>query len=104
MKHRSKKTRDKPSQAPLKVSKADFHRAYQNVKKFDNLVARGKTPKEMVNDMIRMIETDHDQANSYDEVIEELIEQELNLPNSLFGFMKGKIKSFKREDREFHEL
>ena len=62
LKHRSKKNRDKPSQAPLKVSKADFHREYQNVKKFDNLVARGKTPKEMVNDRLRLIETDHDHS------------------------------------------
>lgn len=44
-------------------------------------------------------------ASSYDEVIEELIEHELNLPESLFGFMKGKTKSFTRNSEDdFHEL
>ena len=44
-------------------------------------------------------------ANSYDEVIEELIKHELNLPDSLFGFMKGKTQSFKRNmDEDYHEL
>ena len=44
-------------------------------------------------------------ANSYDEVIEELIKHELNLPDSLFGFMKGKTQSFQRNmDEDYHEL
>ena len=44
-------------------------------------------------------------ANSYDEVIEELIKHELNLPDTLFGFMKGKTRSFQRDqDDEDHEL
>ena len=44
-------------------------------------------------------------ANSYDEVIEELIQHELNLPESLFGFMKGKTKSFQRNmEEDYHEL
>ncbi len=60
--HISKKTKPKSSKAPNKVTKGDFHRAYQNVKKFDRLVARGKSPREMVNDMLRMIETDHDHS------------------------------------------
>jgi predicted CopG family antitoxin len=44
-------------------------------------------------------------ANSYDEVIEDLIKHELNLPDTLFGFMKGKTQSFQRDqDDEDHEL
>lgn len=42
----------------IKVTKNDFHRAYQNVKKFERLVARGKTPQDMVKDLLRMIEID----------------------------------------------
>ena len=47
-------------------------------------------------------------AKSYDEVIENLIKHELNLPESLFGFMKGKTNSFQRdkddEDPDFQYL
>ncbi len=44
-------------------------------------------------------------VNSYDELIEELIKHELNLPESLFGFMKGKTQSFQRDpDDKDHEL
>ena len=44
-------------------------------------------------------------ANSYDDVIEELIKNELNLPDSLFGFMKGKTKSYQRDvEEDYHEL
>lgn len=44
-------------------------------------------------------------VNSYDEVIEALIQNELNLPKSLFGFMKQKTSSFARdsEDKD-HEI
>ncbi len=44
-------------------------------------------------------------ANSYDEVIEVLIQNELNLPKSLLGFMKQKTTSFIRdsEDKD-HEI
>jgi predicted CopG family antitoxin len=41
---------------------------------------------------------------NYDEVINYLIEKELNLPESLFGFMKGKTNSFVRESEEYHEI
>lgn len=60
MSRRSKKLNPKSSQTHIKVSKGDFHRAYQNAKKFDKLVNRGKTPRDIVEDMLRMIETDHD--------------------------------------------
>ncbi len=36
---------------------------------------------------------------SYDELINELIKKAQNLPNSMFGIDKGKIKKFSREDR-----
>ncbi|QEE16522.1 hypothetical protein DSAG12_02352 [Promethearchaeum syntrophicum] len=44
-------------------------------------------------------------VNSYDEVIEALIQNELNLPKSLLGFMKHGTSSFTRdiEDKD-HEL
>lgn len=44
-------------------------------------------------------------VNSYDEVIEALIQNELNLPKSLLGFMKQKTISFTRdiEDKD-HEI
>ncbi|MEM2264905.1 MAG: hypothetical protein QXX03_06930 [Nitrososphaerota archaeon] len=38
-------------------------------------------------------------AKSYDEVIEKLIEEKLDLPSKMFGIDKGKISSFKEEDR-----
>ena len=43
--------------------------------------------------------------NSYDEVIEVLIQNELNLTKDLLGFMKQKTSSFTRdtEDKD-HEL
>ena len=37
--------------------------------------------------------------SSYDELINELIAKAQNLPNSMFGIDKGKIKKFSREDR-----
>lgn len=44
-------------------------------------------------------------ASSYDEVIEDLINNELNLPDSLLGFMKAKTESFERNsDDDYHEL
>jgi len=36
---------------------------------------------------------------SYDELINELIKKAQNLPDSMFGIDKGKIKKFSREDR-----
>ena len=44
-------------------------------------------------------------VNSYNDVIEALIQNELNLPKSLLGFMKLKTKSFTRdaEDKD-HEI
>ena len=36
---------------------------------------------------------------SYDELINELITKAQNLPDSMFGIDKGKIKKFSREDR-----
>ena len=48
---------------------------------------------------------DERKANSYDEIIEALIQNELNLPKSLLGFMKHKTSSFTRdiEDKD-HEI
>ncbi|MHA1112631.1 MAG: ribbon-helix-helix protein, CopG family [Promethearchaeota archaeon] len=40
------------------------------------------------------------QASSYDELIQLMIENELQLPNSLFGFMKGKTTPFKRDESD----
>ncbi|MHA1521735.1 MAG: hypothetical protein ACTSVZ_01685 [Promethearchaeota archaeon] len=48
------------SQAPIKISKADFDRAFRKVKEFRRLVERGKKPIEIMLDMIRMIEFDND--------------------------------------------
>lgn len=42
---------------------------------------------------------------SYDEVITGLVKEKLSIPKSFFGKGKGKISSFKREDRlKLHEL
>ena len=42
---------------------------------------------------------------TFDDVIVELAKNKLNVPTSLFGKGKGKISSFKREDRMvLHEL
>jgi predicted CopG family antitoxin len=42
--------------------------------------------------------------SSYDELINELIRKAQDLPDSMFGIDKGKIKKFSREDRlEFRE-
>ncbi len=40
------------------------------------------------------------QAASYNELIELLIENELQLPDSLLGFMKGKTTPFKRDETD----
>ncbi|MHA1675445.1 MAG: hypothetical protein ACTSYI_17680 [Promethearchaeota archaeon] len=48
------------SQAPIKISKADFDRAFRKAKEFQRLVERGKKPIKIMHDMIRMIETDND--------------------------------------------
>ena len=37
--------------------------------------------------------------SSYDELINELITKAQNLPDSMFGIDKGKIRKFLREDR-----
>ena len=37
--------------------------------------------------------------SSYDELINELIMKAQDLPDSMFGIDKGKIKKFSREDR-----
>ena len=42
--------------------------------------------------------------SSYDDLINELIAKAHNLPESMFGIDKGKVKKFLREDRlEFRE-
>jgi predicted CopG family antitoxin len=44
-------------------------------------------------------------AFNYDEVISYLIQQEQNVPDSMFGFLKGRTKSYSPdEDEEDHEL
>ena len=40
------------------------------------------------------------QATSYDEVIKILIEKELQLPETLYGFLKGKTIPFERDDSD----
>lgn len=59
---RPKKDPKKTSKIHRKVTKGDFHRAYKNNKKFDNLVARGILPQDMVKDILRMNEADHDHS------------------------------------------
>ena len=36
---------------------------------------------------------------SYDELLNELIEEVMNIPKSMFGIDKGKLKKFSKEDR-----
>ncbi|MHA1729885.1 MAG: hypothetical protein ACTSWY_14320 [Promethearchaeota archaeon] len=36
---------------------------------------------------------------NYDELINILIEEAMNIPNSMFGIDKGKLKHFNNEDR-----
>lgn len=61
MSHKQRKIPKKTSKskAHRKVTKGDFHRAYKNTKKFDRLVARGKSPQDMVKDILRMNEVDN---------------------------------------------
>ena len=43
--------------------------------------------------------------NSFDDVIVDLAREKLKVPKSLFGKGKGKVSSFKREDRlKFREI
>ena len=43
--------------------------------------------------------------NNYNEVIEFLIQNELNIPKSLLGFMKQKTSSFTRDtDNKDHKI
>ncbi|MHA1489261.1 MAG: hypothetical protein ACTSRI_06365 [Promethearchaeota archaeon] len=37
--------------------------------------------------------------NSYDELINKLIEEAIDIPKSMFGIDKGKLKEFNKEDR-----
>lgn len=37
--------------------------------------------------------------SSYDDLINELIEEAIDIPKSMFGIDKGKLKKFNREDR-----
>ena len=39
-------------------------------------------------------------SNSFDELIIELVVGETKIPDSMFGSLKGKIKSFTRKERE----
>ncbi|TFG17615.1 MAG: hypothetical protein EU530_10360 [Promethearchaeota archaeon] len=59
MNHKHRKISKKSSKTYRKVTKEDFHRAFNNTKKFDRLVARGKSPQDMVKDILRMNEADH---------------------------------------------
>jgi len=44
-------------------------------------------------------------ATTYDEVITYLIRQEHNIPQTLFGFLKNKTTSYKRDEvEEDHEF
>jgi len=37
--------------------------------------------------------------NSYDELINTLIEEAMDIPKTMFGIDKGKLKKFNKEDR-----
>ncbi len=39
-------------------------------------------------------------AGSFDELIIKLVVKEINLPNSMFGSLKGKTKSFTEKERK----
>lgn len=41
-----------------------------------------------------------EKANSFDELIVRLVVKETNIPKSMFGSFKGKIKKFTRKERE----
>ncbi len=38
-------------------------------------------------------------AKSFDEALQRLLEEQLDLPKSMFGTLKGKLKPFSRKDR-----
>ncbi|MCH7567974.1 MAG: hypothetical protein IIA87_01000 [Nanoarchaeota archaeon] len=40
-------------------------------------------------------------ASSFDELIVELVKRKDNIPESMFGSLKGKTKGFNSEEREF---
>jgi hypothetical protein len=52
--------KEKDPQNPIHISQNDFQRAYKKVKAFQKLLDRGKTPVQMMQDMIKMIEINHD--------------------------------------------
>jgi hypothetical protein len=55
-------------------------------------------------EQLKRLKREH-KANSYDEILEYLIMKEDQVPDSLFGYLRGKISPFKRDPMdEDHEL
>jgi len=48
----------KTKRAPIHISVADIERAYKKVKEFQSLIKRGKTPEQIFNDILRLIDID----------------------------------------------
>ncbi|MFO8020203.1 MAG: hypothetical protein R6U96_16380 [Promethearchaeia archaeon] len=48
----------KKERAPIRLSKADYERAYEKAKEFKKLVEKGKTKEEIFKDLLRLISVD----------------------------------------------
>jgi hypothetical protein len=48
----------KRERAPIRVTRSDIERAYKNVKEFERLIKRGKTPEQIFKDLLKLILVD----------------------------------------------
>ncbi|MGV9173783.1 MAG: hypothetical protein ACOC44_14170 [Promethearchaeia archaeon] len=48
----------KKERAPIRLSKADYERAYKKAKQFKKLLEKGKTKDEIFKDLLRLISVD----------------------------------------------
>lgn len=48
----------KRKRAPIKVTLSDVERAYKKVEEFQRLIKRGKTPEQIFNDLVELIQAE----------------------------------------------
>ncbi|GAB4322720.1 MAG: hypothetical protein Kow0069_27570 [Promethearchaeota archaeon] len=58
LKERGKERGNGKKRAPIRVTRADVERAVRSVEKFRRLVKRGKTPAQIFEDLLRLVEID----------------------------------------------
>jgi len=51
-------TSNAKKRAPIHITLADVERAYKKVEQFQRLLARGKTPEEIFEDLVRLTQVD----------------------------------------------